>query len=130
IEGDGRLDAGIEAGVGLADAVALDLVEGAQHLIRIGHAIDLAPDARVCRGNRRRVNPEIEKRGVNGSAPFRRELRLDARAARPLEGAHQRAVEEDQSGQLHGYPVWMCRTEASVGQKRGGTPVVTIFYRR
>src|SRR4029077_15637350 len=45
IEGDGRLGAHVEAGVGFARTKALDLVQYGQHGVRVEHAIHLAPDA-------------------------------------------------------------------------------------
>jgi hypothetical protein len=46
--------------------------------------------------DRRRIDAEIEERGRNGSATLEDQLRLDTATPWPVEGRHQRAVEEDQ----------------------------------
>src|SRR3954468_15152026 len=58
----------VEAAIGIVVAVAFDVVERGHHGRGFGHAVDLPPDVAVRRGDRRRVEAEIEQRTLDRTA--------------------------------------------------------------
>src|SRR5205809_5771499 len=55
----------VEAGVGLAGTVALDLIESRQHGLLVEHLVDFAADAAVLRRDGGRIDAEIEQRRLD-----------------------------------------------------------------